>query len=55
MRPGWAIREKWKISDEKGESDMFLCLEFQMLQPRLCQLRTVSVELDDTLSYLQDV
>jgi hypothetical protein len=43
VRPGGAIRRKWRILDEKVESDLMSDSELQGGSPRLCQLRIASV------------
>jgi hypothetical protein len=43
LRPDEAIREKWRIRNEKVENDLMSDSELQDDSPRLCRLRTASV------------
>jgi hypothetical protein len=43
LRPGEAIRGKWRILDRKVDSGLISNLELQGGSPRLCRLRTTSV------------
>jgi hypothetical protein len=45
VRPGGAIKGKWRIPDGKGESGLYDIWSCEGGSPRLCRLRTASIEI----------
>jgi hypothetical protein len=52
MRLGGATREKWRILDEKVESDLMSNLELRCDSPCLCRLRTDHLALGNKIDYV---